>query len=218
MPCRPTTTRPGPGWHWPLWASTSCGRRPSRLLGALTSVPSASSAAGSRLPPHGGRRRTRLGSRSTAEASCGAGTGVLRMTSLGLPHQGNWSKLTLGASRWRLRSNFVAESQANPPPGLLVGLAASGPGRLPVRLPSALRSAIRSGRLPHGAVLPASRALAADLAVSRWTVTQAYGQLATEGYVTGRAGSATRVCWSTDTDDRPTPHAGHAAAPPRYDL
>src|SRR3954452_16545001 len=122
--------------------------------------------------------------------------------------------MTLGADQQRLRSNFVAQTQANPATGLLLDLSAAGSGPLHVRLTSALRSAIRSGRLPHGAVLPASRALAADLAVSRWTVTQAYGQLATEGYVTGRAGSATRVCWSADTDDGPTPHAGHAAAPP----
>jgi GntR family transcriptional regulator / MocR family aminotransferase len=44
--------------------------------------------------------------------------------------------------------------------------------------------------------LPPSRTLAADLGVSRWTVTQAYAQLVTEGYLTARTGSATRVSWT----------------------
>src|SRR4051812_19463845 len=117
--------------------------------------------------------------------------------------------MTLGAARHRLPSNFVAQTQANPATGLLLDLSGPASGPLHVRLTSALRTAIRSGRLPAGVVLPPSRALAADLAVSRWTVTQAYGQLATEGYVTGRAGSATRVCWSPDSDGGPAPHAAH---------
>src|SRR3954452_24922508 len=126
--------------------------------------------------------------------------------------------MTLGADQQRLRSNFVAQTQANPATGLLLDLSAAGSRPLHVRLTSALRTAIRSGRLPRGAVLPPSRALAAELAVSRWTVTRAYGQLATEGYVTGRSGSATRVCWSPDSDGGPAPHAAHPDAPPRYDL
>lgn len=68
-----------------------------------------------------------------------------------------------------------------------------GPGPLHERLTRALRQAIRDGRLPPGSALPPSRTLATDLGCSRWVVTQAYGQLVAEGYLTARTGSATRV-------------------------
>jgi GntR family transcriptional regulator/MocR family aminotransferase len=66
-------------------------------------------------------------------------------------------------------------------------------GPLYVRLTDALREAIRDGRLGADGRLPSSRLLAADLGCSRWVVTQAYGQLAAEGYLDGRIGSGTRV-------------------------
>ncbi len=66
-------------------------------------------------------------------------------------------------------------------------------GPLHARLSSALREAIRGGRLPPGSALPPSRALAEDLGCSRWVVTEAYAQLAAEGYVDARVGSGTRV-------------------------
>ena len=74
-----------------------------------------------------------------------------------------------------------------------------------MRLAAAIRAAIRDGRLPVGAALPPSRMLAADLSVSRWTVTEAYTQLITEGYLTGKTGSATRVTWSPRPGDEPGP-------------
>jgi GntR family transcriptional regulator / MocR family aminotransferase len=61
------------------------------------------------------------------------------------------------------------------------------------RLAGALRRAIRDGRLPPGSALPPSRQLAEDLGCSRWVVTEAYAQLAAEGYVDARVGSGTRV-------------------------
>lgn len=61
------------------------------------------------------------------------------------------------------------------------------------RIAAAIRGAVRAGRLAPGAALPPSRALAAELGCSRWAVTEAYGQLATEGYLEARRGSATRV-------------------------
>jgi GntR family transcriptional regulator / MocR family aminotransferase len=61
------------------------------------------------------------------------------------------------------------------------------------QLARALRSAIDSGQLPPGAVLPSTRALAATLGISRNTVVTAYDELAAEGRIAGRAGSATRV-------------------------
>ena len=92
---------------------------------------------------------------------------------------------------------------------------------LPAQLASAIRAAIRDGRLPHGAALPPSRTLAADLGVSRWTVTEAYGRLITEGYLAGRTGSATRVCWTPRPDEdppRPAAPAERPSRPVRYDL
>jgi hypothetical protein len=68
--------------------------------------------------------------------------------------------------------------------------------------PHAVVVVLRDGRLPVGAALPPSRALAADLGVSRWTVTEAYGQLITEGYLAGKTGSSTRVTWSPRPGDQ----------------
>jgi GntR family transcriptional regulator/MocR family aminotransferase len=56
-------------------------------------------------------------------------------------------------------------------------------GRLRRSLTETLRSAIQAGRLSAGTVLPSSRRLASDLGVSRGVVTDAYDQLASEGYL-----------------------------------
>jgi GntR family transcriptional regulator/MocR family aminotransferase len=61
------------------------------------------------------------------------------------------------------------------------------------QLEDALRVAIRSGRLEPGSVLPPSRDLADELGVSRGVVVDSYSQLTTEGYLTAKRGSATRV-------------------------
>ncbi|MFI0479856.1 PLP-dependent aminotransferase family protein [Actinomadura sp. 9N215] len=60
-------------------------------------------------------------------------------------------------------------------------------------LERALRAAIRTGRLAPGDTVPSTRALAAQLRLSRGTVTAAYDQLAAEGYLTTVPGSGTRV-------------------------
>lgn len=57
----------------------------------------------------------------------------------------------------------------------------------------ALRRAILSGQLRAGDRLPATRALAEELSLSRTTVAEAYDQLQAEGYVLGRHGSGTYV-------------------------
>ena len=66
---------------------------------------------------------------------------------------------------------------------------------IPLRrqLEDALRVAIRSGRLAPGSVLPPSRDLADQLEVSRGVVVDSYAQLAAEGYLSAKRGSATRV-------------------------
>lgn len=62
-----------------------------------------------------------------------------------------------------------------------------------VGLERALRDSIRSGRLVAGTSLPSTRALAADLGLSRATVVAAYEQLGIEGYLVSKRGSGTVV-------------------------
>ena len=58
---------------------------------------------------------------------------------------------------------------------------------------SSIRAGIRSGRLREHTALPPTRALAAELGVSRGVVVEAYQQLVAEGYLTSSAGAYTRV-------------------------
>lgn len=75
--------------------------------------------------------------------------------------------------------------------------AASAPARGRGRaLQSALREAVRSGRLAPGTRLPSTRALAADLGVSRGLVTEAYEQLTAESYLRSGHGAGTWVSGS----------------------
>lgn len=57
----------------------------------------------------------------------------------------------------------------------------------------AIREAIQAGRLGAGTALPSSRALAGELGISRGVVTEAYSQLAAEGYLLTRQGAPVRV-------------------------
>src|SRR5690242_4985658 len=66
-------------------------------------------------------------------------------------------------------------------------------GSMRGRLERALREAVRSGRLAPGARLPSTRALCAQLGVSRGVVVDAYSQLAAEGYLQARRGGSTSV-------------------------
>jgi GntR family transcriptional regulator/MocR family aminotransferase len=74
-------------------------------------------------------------------------------------------------------------------------LAASrdDPVPLATQIASQLRSALAAGRLAAGERLPASRALAAELGVSRTVINGAYAQLFAEGWIEGRHGSGTYV-------------------------
>jgi GntR family transcriptional regulator/MocR family aminotransferase len=85
---------------------------------------------------------------------------------------------------------------------------------LALQLADGLRKAVVSGALPAGTRLPPSRALAEDLGISRRLVTDAYEQLAGEGYFETRAGHGT---YAAALPTR-TPHAsapGGAAVRPR---
>lgn len=80
--------------------------------------------------------------------------------------------------------------------GLLAMLGdwTAGPGAsLQVRLADSLRQVIETGVLETGTILPAERALARDLSVSRSTVTAALGLLKEEGALESRQGSGTVV-------------------------
>jgi GntR family transcriptional regulator/MocR family aminotransferase len=57
-----------------------------------------------------------------------------------------------------------------------------------------IRQFILSGRLRQGARMPSTRGLAHELGVSRITVTLAYEQLSSEGYMEARLGSGMYVC------------------------
>jgi GntR family transcriptional regulator / MocR family aminotransferase len=74
-------------------------------------------------------------------------------------------------------------------------LAADRAGHVPLirQIAGQLRSAITDGRLSAGERLPASRALATSLGVSRTVITGAYAQLDAEGWLEGRHGSGTFV-------------------------
>lgn len=61
------------------------------------------------------------------------------------------------------------------------------------RIYAKLRAQIEDGTLAAGTKLVSTRAIAAELGVSRTTVTAAYEQLAAEGFVTTSAGKAARV-------------------------
>jgi GntR family transcriptional regulator/MocR family aminotransferase len=78
-------------------------------------------------------------------------------------------------------------------------------GELPLheQIERSIRGGIQAGRLAAGARLPSSRALAKGLGVSRGVVTEAYGQLAAEGYLLARQGAPVRVARTVRTPAQP---------------
>jgi GntR family transcriptional regulator / MocR family aminotransferase len=86
-----------------------------------------------------------------------------------------------------------AQPRGHDGPELLVELDRGGELSLGEQLIGGIREAIRAGRLPPGAALPSTRGMAAELGVSRGVVSEAYSQLAAEGYLTTRQGAPVRV-------------------------
>lgn len=81
---------------------------------------------------------------------------------------------------------------------------------------SEIRRGIRDGRLRAGTRMPSTRALAADLGLSRGVVVEAYQQLIAEGYLESRQGGYTEVA---ATAAAPEPAASPPpAGPPRLDF
>jgi GntR family transcriptional regulator / MocR family aminotransferase len=90
-------------------------------------------------------------------------------------------------------------------PDLLVALDRGSGATLHEQLEAGLRELVRSGRLGPGSRLPSSRALAAELGVSRGVVLEAYAQLTAEGYLTSSQGAPTRVASTTSVERPPVP-------------
>jgi len=97
-------------------------------------------------------------------------------------------------------------------PEVLVELDRSRPRGLRAQVEDELRDAIRSGRLAPGTLLPSSRALAADLGVTRGVIVAAYDQLVAEGYLASRHGSGTVV--NAAAQGAPPPPSRRSNAPP----
>lgn len=98
---------------------------------------------------------------------------------------------------------------------LLLALDRAAPAPLRAQLEDAVRTAVADGRLAHGTALPSTRALAAELAVSRGVVVEAYAQLAADGVLEIRPGGATRV--ARLPPPRPAAPVAPAATPPAPD-
>lgn len=94
-----------------------------------------------------------------------------------------------------MRHDWPVASETNPLdlPSVLADWADGGHGTLAQRLARALRGAVASGLVPSGTRLPAERALAESLAVSRSTLSTALDELRAEGVVESRQGSGTVV-------------------------
>jgi GntR family transcriptional regulator/MocR family aminotransferase len=100
-----------------------------------------------------------------------------------------------------LRTNLSPVSE------LAIDLDRDGGDALHRQIEASIRGRIRSGALPAGVALPPTRALAAELGVTRGVVVEAYAQLVAEGYLTSRSGGYTQVA--------PTAAAVSPAAAPK---
>jgi GntR family transcriptional regulator / MocR family aminotransferase len=76
---------------------------------------------------------------------------------------------------------------------VLVALDPDDDSPLHEQIERSIRADIRAGRLTAGARLPSTRSLASELGISRGVVSEAYGQLAAEGYLLASQGAPTRV-------------------------
>jgi len=87
----------------------------------------------------------------------------------------------------------MAHSNGPVGPGLLIELEREAEVPLHEQVERSVRENIQAGRLAAGTRLPSSRALASELGISRGVVTEAYSQLAAEGYLITRQGAPVRV-------------------------
>ena len=102
-------------------------------------------------------------------------------------------------------------------PDLHLVLDRARPRGLRAQIEEEIRAAVRGGRLLAGTRLPSTRALAADLGVTRRVVVEAYDQLVAEGYVVSRPGAGT-VVNAVARSGRPVRPAAPAAAAVHVDF
>jgi GntR family transcriptional regulator/MocR family aminotransferase len=97
---------------------------------------------------------------------------------------------------------------------LFAALDRSSPEPLRAQLEDAICAAITDGGLPPGTRLPASRVLAEALHVSRGVVSEAYAQIAAEGWIEVRHGAApvVRTVPAAAVGPRAAPQTGGASA------
>jgi GntR family transcriptional regulator/MocR family aminotransferase len=100
---------------------------------------------------------------------------------------------------------------------LHIDLEDASSGSLRSRVEHALREAVRDGRLAPGTRLPSTRALCAQLGVSRGVVVEAYAQLAAEGYLQTRRGGGTAVAQTVSPKLASAPKS-EAALPLKHDM
>ncbi|MEY2442405.1 MAG: GntR family transcriptional regulator / MocR family aminotransferase [bacterium] len=88
------------------------------------------------------------------------------------------------------------------------------------RLEREIREAVRTGRLTPGTALPSTRALAAQLGVSRGVVVESYTQLVAEGWLSARQGAATVVAAraGAGVERRASQAISEPSLAPRYDF
>lgn len=110
----------------------------------------------------------------------------------------------------RRSSSTAYEEDGTPERDALPDLPARPDSR---ELAEALRAAIRDGRLAEGARVPSTRELARSLGVARGTVTRAYDQLATEGFLRTQQGAPTTVTEHLATAPAPTGPSRTSAEP-----
>jgi GntR family transcriptional regulator / MocR family aminotransferase len=106
-----------------------------------------------------------------------------------------------------LRTNLSPVSE------LAIDLDRDGGGALHRQIETSIRQRIRSGALPAGVALPPTRALAAQLGVTRGVVVEAYAQLVAEGYLTSRSGGYTQVASAPAAAPAPAAPAPAASTP-----
>ncbi|MFE9581580.1 PLP-dependent aminotransferase family protein [Nocardia sp. NPDC006044] len=100
---------------------------------------------------------------------------------------------------------------------LLVELRRDASVPLYRQLEIGIRDRIRQGLLRTGTVMPATRALAADLGLSRGVVVEAYQQLVAEGYLVSWTGGYTQVA-PTVASSPVAQQKTAAGGPPRIDF
>src|SRR5271170_8105367 len=138
------------------------------------------------FPAHVAGNPQRLARYQVPVASCAMGP-VCRYAKIGsfdspLPHRS--ISVSSSAGQFRPAAGSTRNRMQIP---LLLDRSRSE--TLTTQLVDQLREAIRRGRIPSGARLPSSRALADELAIARNTATRAYETLVIEGYAETRPAS-----------------------------